>query len=274
MKLKDKLLATGIIVTSFFLLTGCTEVNYNVTVDNKETYTVVYEVKVDKNKLEKALEETGQDDPKKYVDRYIEDLKKADDFKESSDGTVLAFQIVSEGEVLPERAPSGDMLFVSQNKKGEELVVNLPLYKMLPPEVTQVENLNYVFTEFEVTASFPGQVKHTNFNGSSDIFTKTVTWDTNSVVESIKKKQPLTAVANSSEFFLFSPFAGIIVLALGILFVIVQMIRRKAHAVKLKKLADDEAAMSDTDWDASTPEAWALKQIAKADPKNFNTPGK
>lgn len=281
MSLKKRLLALTALVASTVMLAGCSEISYKVDIPNTETYTVAYEASIDRDGLEKGLASIGQDDTEMFIERYITDLKKNDSYVDLSDSEHIAFSVTLQGEVLKEEQTNGDALFVAQRKDGAEIIANIPINRLMPAGLKQVKNLNLVFEEFEVKATFPGQVISANFNGENDIFTRTVTWDTNQVVESIQRSASLAAVSQSSELFFLNPmFLAIVafsVLALALIFVLVRVAIRQAHQVKLRRIAKEEAKKTAADWETATPEEWALNQISSIgdkDPMFRKTKGK
>lgn len=181
-----RILSTMFVVgATTLLISGCTTIDYKMKVE-PDSYNVEYVVSIDRNMLETALVETGTNDTETYIENYVDQLVTDTNLEDTSTKDIVSFSYVTTGKVLSERPKNGQELFVA-HKSEEELVANIPLHEMLPQELHQVDNLNYVFQEVNVSVSFPGQVHHSNFNGDHDIFSKSVTWDVNDIVESVKK---------------------------------------------------------------------------------------
>lgn len=256
-------------LTAVALLTitvaGCAEINYKVDLTSEtEQYTINYSVNVQKTELLNALKMLGEPSPEQYVVSYLEDMKQNESFTDNSNDTTISYDIQQTGTILEEEQTSPDTLYVYYKENKEQVLVNIPVHRLIPADVKKIDNLNTVFTKVEITVAFKGQVVSSNIPGDNNIFDKTLTWDTNSVIEAVKKNTPLIAVGNTSEIVnpLILIIAGAFVALLILVIIIIRFVLEGRRAAHNRKLAKEEALRTATDWESDTPEAWALKQIS------------
>jgi len=203
---------TGVVTLGAALLlslTGCLNMDIDVAVkEDGKTASVAYQLGYDKNKIVKALSAGGEDRiDKKAICKEIEDsiTQESPEYEmtwtESKDECLATYKAVTvqydknglkpvkeANELLESKSISLEKIDEDTTKVALDFTslsdLNSPASSATPEEL---------FSSFNTTVSYPGKISEVNNGGVLSNGDKTVTWNLDSVLESIDAKEPLAA---------------------------------------------------------------------------------
>lgn len=219
-RLSKALAAAGVMLIA---LTGCTDAKINVDIKSDETASLDMSFQIQRDQLDEAL--------KSYAggaitsDAFVEQLKKtsaqSDDktakIEVKDDDKVIGLRETSTRKVsdVPKTGEQG----ITISQEDSNYLVNIPANTLVKSFIDELNvEPEKLFTSFDVSISFPGDVQKVNYDGK--ISGNKVTWNLDNVIKSVKEDKPLKALgaveSSGPPLFLFIVIGLIVVAGIGI----------------------------------------------------------
>lgn len=215
--IKSVALAGGLIVA----LSGCADLSLSINLEEDGDATMTQSMS-----LEKSVVEAMGTTPEEYQERMMADLTDRAGVKytptetEDTIGYTGSFEGVWKGEesIFTGETTAEAPIPISITEDGDNIVASLPVFDG-SEEGADPKLMEEMLNSFDISITFPGNAKSASHNGVVD--SNTVTWDLDSVIESIDSKEPLvaTGAASASEgisllYWVLGGVLGVLVLAL------------------------------------------------------------
>lgn len=246
------------VVVILLSLSACADVNYETVVTEDSSVTIKYELQVNRAELDKGLAKQGLN-PRDFEKEFIEEQKKSSglEIKEFNSGLNIGYTATFKGKI-EDLAPDKQSPYAVMELTSEDtLKITLPINNLIEPFITGLPEDAQAFTSFDVSVSFPGNVEAANFEGH--IFSNTVTWNLEQVLQTIERKEPL--IASGSMTTVTSPFviagigAALFAFVIIFLIIIVKVLKKSKH----KKHQQGLAALNQTQ--VNSAQDWASQQV-------------
>jgi hypothetical protein len=207
---------------ALLVLTGCMDAKSSIDIQNDGTATVKSEYLIQNDYLEQM---------NMTQDRYAEYLAENATNKnyellktEAATGVRYTNEVIWEGDGSNfgtqkdvAAANTSEIVPALLKREGDNILIGIPFYATEEEPEGSIplnnENAKEAINSFAVSATFPGNVTEANHKGKID--GHTVTWDLDSILESIEAKEMLTATGESGEGGMISfPVTIILIVAL------------------------------------------------------------
>ena len=256
MKSKFAKVAIGISVL-LLTVTGCTRAEYSVQIDDKENGSSSFQVEIERDGLEKALE-TYDLTTQEFLDQVKSSIEK-----NSSEEENLKFEIIDTDSTAGFKTSNFGSLKSDGNLQEmveidkDNAKVTLPLNTIILQALAGVAEPEEVFSSFDVKIIFPGNVSQANYSGR--IFGDTVTWGLEDVLASLEANEPLVATGSLTPSLSPIVIGGGIVGGLLIVVIMTLLLYRIGSKRKRRNIAAGLEAYNQTK--VSSPQDWAAQQL-------------